>query len=716
MTTKAFQQYLHNVIGFNRAQLAITTGLRKGLGVAVPLITCTAIHQPFYALVLAIGALGTGFADQGGAYRSRARIMLLTAACMAGSALVGATLGGIGWLAVLLMAFWGLWAGLLVAVSQGATTIGTQAVVALAVTSSFHFDLAGALLVAGLLVAGSLFQTTLSLAPWPLGRHAPERSALAGVYQKLAANAEALTNRELALQVAEALTQAGSTIAASVPRFGTGRAAETFQGLLAKAWGVHLELIALAEVHERLAARQPDVLRHLDALLAAAAEVLRAVAGGLAAGRAPGDLSGSFQQIEQALKALRCAQQEASPGDSFERAALANATQRAEALNGKLRAAARIETSWAEAGGSSAPADEAHLPPALRPQSPLTIIHANLTLRSLALRHAIRISVTLALAVALYTVFPLQRGYWIPLTVMIVLRPDFSTTVTRGLARGAGTLLGAGVAGLLLVLFRPDPLALAVIAAVLACAAYAMLQANYTLFVLFVTGYVAALISLAGAPTIPSVVARVEDTLIGSALAMAAIILWPSWGFTQVPHALAQMLEADRAYFASVMDAYLNQEGPALSTLREQRMRARLARSNAEAAVQRSLSDPARYHANTKVALGVLESTHRLMRSALTLEALRKDARPSHEQAELGALSADVQKALRMLAGMVEEGDGAAGAPLLPLRNDQQALAERLATPDQKGEPAANAFLAAETERIVDSVLTMSDLLSSEPA
>ena len=85
------------------------------------------------------------------------------------------------------------------------------------------------------------------------------------------------------------------------------------------------------------------------------------------------------------------------------------------------------------------------------------ILRANLTPRSATFRHAIRLGVALALATALYRLlpFPVGRGYWIPLTVLLVLRTDFASTFTRGLARLIGTILGAVLAVLLASFIGP---------------------------------------------------------------------------------------------------------------------------------------------------------------------------------------------------------------------------------------------------------------------
>ncbi len=709
------RQYFRTIFAFDRSQLAIQAGLRKAVVVTAPLVVGVLIHQINICSLVALGALVVGFADQGGAYRSRAKVLLLVCVCVSVSALVGGTLGKVGWSAVLLVALWGFVAGLMVAVSQAATSVAIQSVVILSLATSFTLALPQVVGAAGMILLGGLIQTLVSLLLWPLHRYGPERAALGALYEKLATNAARLPDVASANQASDALADAGVTIAASVPRFGSGEAAEVFQGLLTKAWSIYLELTALVEAREGLAAqRQSAALRRLDTLQTHAAALLRAIANCLAAGKAPTGLDASLQQIELTREALHQQQTDAG-ADPAERAAAAAALRGADALCGTLRAVARIATAWAKTGKSALAAAEPHPPPALRPQSVRDILRANFTLRSAAFRHAIRLSAALVCAVVLYLLFPLDRGYWTVLTVMVVLRPDFSTTISRGLARGAGTLLGGVCMGLLFVLLRPDPLMLALITGVLVWGAASTFLANYTIFAFFLTAFVAALVSLEGAPPLPTVEGRVVDTLIGIGLAIGSILLWPTWARVEVRKMLVTLLEADCAYFATVMESYLHPDALIAPSLRERRLQARLARSNAEAAVQRSLSDPARFHTNARVALGMLESGQHFMRSAFTIEALRQDARSCQQPPELAAFSADVQRALRLLAKVIE--DGTTGAPLPPLRQDQEALEQRLqALNHQRPEPAQCAFLVVETDHIVDSITSASNLLSAEQA
>ncbi len=80
---------------------------------------------------------------------------------------------------------------------------------------------------------------------------------------------------------------------------------------------------------------------------------------------------------------------------------------------------------------------------------PLRILRDNLTFDSAIFRHALRLGVTLTVGVAIATLAKLQMGYWVTLTITIVLKPDFGGTFKRFFHRVGGTILGATVAAVL---------------------------------------------------------------------------------------------------------------------------------------------------------------------------------------------------------------------------------------------------------------------------
>src|SRR5207244_4969652 len=67
---------------------------------------------------------------------------------------------------------------------------------------------------------------------------------------------------------------------------------------------------------------------------------------------------------------------------------------------------------------------------------------ANLSLNSTAFWHAIRLAVCVGISDTIGRGFELRRSYWLPMTIAIVLKPDFTATFSRGVLRLIGTFAG----------------------------------------------------------------------------------------------------------------------------------------------------------------------------------------------------------------------------------------------------------------------------------
>ena len=74
-------------------------------------------------------------------------------------------------------------------------------------------------------------------------------------------------------------------------------------------------------------------------------------------------------------------------------------------------------------------------------------------------RHALRLAVVAAIGEIVAQASGLPHGYWIVLTILIVLRPDYASTIYRGVQRAAGTILGAGLGLATALLLHAGPAA-----------------------------------------------------------------------------------------------------------------------------------------------------------------------------------------------------------------------------------------------------------------
>ena len=114
------------------------------------------------------------------------------------------------------------------------------------------------------------------------------------------------------------------------------------------------------------------------------------------------------------------------------------------------------------------------------------------------------------------------NGYWVPMTALLVLKPDFQQTLSRGIARVAGTLAGAAVATLLATLLRPGPVTLAALVVLFAWLCYTLVRVNYAVYAVCITSYVVFLLSFMGLPEKQLVVHRAINTFVGGLVALLA--------------------------------------------------------------------------------------------------------------------------------------------------------------------------------------------------
>ncbi len=157
----------------------------------------------------------------------------------------------------------------------------------------------------------------------------------------------------------------------------------------------------------------------------------------------------------------------------------------------------------------------------------LATIRSNLHLSSPALRHAIRSGGALGLAVAAYHAIHLGRhGYWIPLTVIFVLKPGRIETDERVEMRIAGTILGLAFATGLAALVGESALANTAILTIAAAFAYALLLIEYALFTFAITTYIVTISHAMGESAVNAVDERAIGTAIGVAISLLAFAVW----------------------------------------------------------------------------------------------------------------------------------------------------------------------------------------------
>ena len=157
----------------------------------------------------------------------------------------------------------------------------------------------------------------------------------------------------------------------------------------------------------------------------------------------------------------------------------------------------------------------------------LASVRRGLTGQPSVRHHTIRLTVAVLVGTVLFRVVNPTDGFWIPEATLFIMRPDIGLTWRRSQLRVLGTIVGVTLTTLLLVTLRPSPAEMATIAVIASVIAFSVQRVNFGLYITFVTCIFVFLTAFGGLPPRSAVLGRLVDNLIGAALAVAALALWP---------------------------------------------------------------------------------------------------------------------------------------------------------------------------------------------
>jgi uncharacterized membrane protein YccC len=216
----------------------------------------------------------------------------------------------------------------------------------------------------------------------------------------------------------------------------------------------------------------------------------------------------------------------------------------------------------------------------------------NLTLRSQVFRHSLRLSLAMLVGYLVSRFLPWGHGYWILLSISVILKPLFGSTRKLYLERMVGTIVGAALGGLLLY-FVTNGLVLMSIMILTMIAGYSMQRRNYLVYSTFLTIFVLIAFHFLYNHDFREIVRdRVVDTAIGSFIALlSGFIFIPSWSQETMVKNMREMVRANQRYFALVARSYTGRI-TALTDFKVARKEAFVALANLSDNFQRILGEP----------------------------------------------------------------------------------------------------------------------------
>ncbi|HVJ51557.1 MAG TPA: FUSC family protein [Aliidongia sp.] len=623
----------------DRRAFDLASGVRAATACAIPVLIAELSGRHELSWIAIVAFWGCQ-ADPGGAWRTRfmamsAFTLLATIGC-----LVSLLSSPIWWLSVPLVLFWSFFASFARLYGAAATTVGVLITVAVIVCLGTPAEsLQEALLRTGMTLVGGLWAMLLVLVIWRLYPYGPARRAVGECWHAVAAYARtlgelhigsadegrwAVAMRDRRTAVRNAIEQARAALTAERQRRpGESGRGELLLVLLADVDQIFETMIALSELLELThGTATPRVRRALRAVLLRMARQAAALGQGLT--------QQSTQRQHRHRRSVTMLQHRLAELHMVE-AAWPEAVQLLERATHYLDIAADVATGIRPPRTLTEMMGDGPRGPMVDWTAALATWRGNLSFSSLTFRHALRLAITAAIGEAIIGWFDIERGYWLNITAIVILQPFMATTWRRSIERVVGSVLGglvaAGIGGLI-----HNPIAIAVLVFPLSVATIALRSVNYTLFVLcltpqfvliaelFQTGQVGDW-SLAGL--------RAIDSVVGGVLGLAAgFLLWPSWEAPHLKQRLVEVIASNRDYLATVVRV-CDGIGKA-EDVQAARRAAGLASANAEASLQRALSEPRRPSQQMiEGGMTIVACMRRMAGVAATLSMLPESIRPS---------------------------------------------------------------------------------------
>ncbi len=216
---------------------------------------------------------------------------------------------------------------------------------------------------------------------------------------------------------------------------------------------------------------------------------------------------------------------------------------------------------------------------------------SNLNFDSAIFRHSLRLALVVLIGYLVGAYFSVQNSYWILLTIVVIMRPNYGLTKQRTRKRIVGTLIGGAIA-VGIVFITQNPTAYAVLGILSLTLAFSLIQRNYTTAAIFITLSIIFIYALLQPDVLNVIQYRIIDTVIGAGLAgFGNFLLWPKWEAESLNKVIATSINANLDYLKEIDKYYHEKEGLPVS-YKLSRKRAFLDLGALSVAFQRMTQEP----------------------------------------------------------------------------------------------------------------------------
>jgi uncharacterized membrane protein YccC len=703
-------------------------GLRLATAMIAPLAAGVAVGHATAGLLVGVGAFVVASTDTGGPYRPRAVTMIAATLGTTAAYFLGAVTATPHWLSVLLFVIVLTGSALTGTTGPDVALVSTMFTIAFIIGAFLPSSLAADAGAALALLAGGGWAMGLSLAGCSFDPRRPERRAVSAAIGSCAAFIGELDPagrgtahsgsgaREAARQSLAAARQA---LQAARPPDGLRIAGETGRLWAALyATGALFDAIVTAERQRQVAdpgerpATSQDIAPAVAALQAAVAGTAAAVRAGRAARQvAPRARLNSLGATASAEVDRLGGRLEPGPADEPTATVMRRLDEAEQALIA-VASGPVPDPGWIPAGASGR--RWRAVAGVLRQPSPAV------------LRYAVQQAVAGGLALVVANLFDPAHGAWLVSSTVLVVKPNVGGTLSTARQRAAATVAGALIAGGVVAVTANEATLIA-LSFIVATVAMAFMPLSYSLGMLVITPLSILLTAVLTGGGWLIAVSRVENILIGVAIAVVVgCLCFPAWLRASAPGLLASAMDRVGRYLDLV------RQPPRAAGAPDERVHR--ARSDAETAVAslRATADQLSLEPGSGRWAAVLGDASvaaaRLLDAIIMLRQALDRAGPEQPAGATAAVTGQASDALSCMQAAVCGQAPAAAAPLLVAVRHPRSRADALftgaaITPDRSGggsPPGAReprpVLLSVALEQLADDIAGFRRVLGRLPA
>ena len=255
---------------------------------------------------------------------------------------------------------------------------------------------------------------------------------------------------------------------------------------------------------------------------------------------------------------------------------------------------------------------------------------SNFSLQSNIFRHSLRITVAAITAYIIGRLLPFGHGYWILLTVIVILKPGYSLSKKRNIQRLAGTFIGVAI-GWAFLYFVKNNTAIFVLLIISMIGSYSFMRWKYLVSIVMTTMYLLFMFHILEPKDFNEVMEeRIIDTILGCIIGfIASFLLPPVWERQQIGELMQHATRDITDYFENV--AYVFTGKPYNKQLSaEKRKHAWVSLANVSDAFTRMLSEPRSKRKDSKEFHRFVVLSHMLVSHMATLTYYADSLKPEY--------------------------------------------------------------------------------------